>query len=77
MEPATTPEPAGFSDLSEAEQLRNLQARWDRIIQRPGDIPVAKSHLALAEERLVEYRRDQSRAQPAHAVVNRLEKKER
>ena len=71
MEPATIPEPAGFSDLSKAEQIRYLQALWDRIAERPGDIPVPESHLTLAEERLVGYRRDPSRAQPAHDVVNR------
>jgi putative addiction module component (TIGR02574 family) len=77
VEPVTIPEPAGFSDLSKAEQIRYLQALWDRIAERPGDIPVAESHLALAEERLVEYRRDPGRAQPVHDVVNRLSKKER
>jgi len=54
-----------------------LQALWDRIAERPGDIPVPESHPALAEERFVEYRRDPSRAQPAHDVLNRLAKKER
>jgi putative addiction module component (TIGR02574 family) len=77
MEPATIPEPAGFSNLSKVEQIRYLQALWDRIAQRPGEIPVPESHLALAEERLVEYRRDPSRAQPARDVLNRLANKER
>ena len=77
MEPATIPERTEFSGLSKAEQIRYLQALWDGIADRPGDIPVAESHLALAEERHVEYRRDPSRAQPAHAVLNRLAKKER
>jgi uncharacterized protein YuzE len=35
------------------------------------------SNLILADERLVEYRRDPTRAQSAHAVVSRLAKKER
>jgi putative addiction module component (TIGR02574 family) len=77
MEPTTIPEPAGFSDLSKAEQIRYLQALWDRIAERPGEIPVPESHLALAEERLAEYRRDPSRAQPAREVLDRLAKKER
>ena len=76
MEPATIPEPAGFSKLSKAEQIRYLQALWDRIAERPGDIPVPESHLALAEERLAEYRRDPSRAQPARDLLNRLAKKD-
>ena len=77
MEPTTIPDPAGFSDLSKAEQIRYLQALWDRIAERPGEIPVPESHLALAEERLAEYRRDPSRARPAHDVLDRLAKKER
>jgi putative addiction module component (TIGR02574 family) len=77
MEPTTIPEPAGFSDLSRAEQIRYLQALWDSIAERPGEIPVPESHLALAEERLAEYRRDPSRAQPARDVLDWLAKKER
>ena len=76
MEPATIPEPAGFNKLSKAEQIRYLQALWDRIAERPGDIPVPESHLALVEERLAEYRRDPSRAQPARDLLNRLAKKD-
>ena len=77
MEPITIPDPAGFSKLSTAEQIRYLQALWDRIAERPGEIPVPESHLALAEERLAEHRRDPSRAQSAHDVLNRLAKKDR
>ena len=77
MEPVTIPEPAGFSELSKAEQIRYLQALWDRIAERPGEIAVPESHLALAAERLAEYRRDPSRAQSARDVLDRLSKKER
>jgi len=76
MEPATIPEPAGFSDLSKSEQIRYLQALWDRIAERPGEIPVPESHLTLAEERLAEYRRDPTGARPACDVLDRLGKKE-
>jgi putative addiction module component (TIGR02574 family) len=72
MEPTTIPEPAGFNELSKAEQIRYLQALWDRIAERPGEIPVPDSHLALAEERLAQYRRDPSRARPARDVLDRL-----
>jgi len=58
MEPTTIPEPAGFSDLSKAQQIRYLQALWDRISERPDEISVPESHLKLAEERRAEYRRD-------------------
>jgi putative addiction module component (TIGR02574 family) len=65
-------DPPGFSELSKAEQIRYLQVLWDRITEKPGDVPVPESHLALAEERLAEYRRDPSRAQPAGDVLERL-----
>jgi putative addiction module component (TIGR02574 family) len=76
MEPTTIPEPAGFGDLPKTEQIRYLQALWDRIAERPGELPVPESHLALAEERLAEYRRDPSRAWSAHNVLDRLAKKD-
>ncbi len=50
-------EPPGFGQLSKAEQVRYLQALWDRISSAPGDLPAPESHLVLAEERLAEYRR--------------------
>ena len=31
------PEPPGFSDLTKAEQIRYLQALWDRIADQPGE----------------------------------------
>ena len=77
LEHATIPEPTGFSELSKAEQISYLQALWDRIAERPGEIPVPESHIALAEERLAEYRRDPSQARPAHDVFDRLAPKDR
>jgi putative addiction module component (TIGR02574 family) len=76
MEHATIPEPPGFSGLSKAQQIHYLQTLWDRITEKPGEIPIPETHLALAEERLAEYRRDPSRARPAHDVLDRLAKKE-
>ena len=73
----TIPEPAGFSDLSKAEQIRYLQALWDRISETPGDIPVPESHLNLAAERLAEYRRNPSRARPARDVLDQLKNTDR
>ena len=77
MENTTIPEPTGFSELSKAEQIRYLQALWDRIVERPGEIPVPESHIQLAEQRLAEYRRNPSQARPAHDVFDRLAKKDR
>lgn len=77
MEHTMIPEPMGFSELSKAEQIRYLQALWDRIAERPGEIPVPESHIELAEQRLAEYRLDPSQARPAHEVFDRLAKKGR
>jgi putative addiction module component (TIGR02574 family) len=77
MQHAAIPEPPGFAELSKAEQIRYLQALWDRIAERPGDLPVPESHLELAEERLAEYRRDPTRAHSAYEILDRLGKKRR
>src|SRR5207249_4521358 len=69
------PEPPGFSDLTKAEQIRYLQALWDRIADQPGELPAPESHLQLAEDRLASYRSDPYRARPAHDVLDRLAKK--
>lgn len=69
------PEPPGFSNLTKAEQIRYLQALWDRIADQPGELPAPESHLQLAEARLAAYRSDPHRARPAHDVLERLTKK--
>jgi putative addiction module component (TIGR02574 family) len=66
--------PSGFDELPKAEQVRFLQALWDQISERPGEIPVPESHLQLAEERLRRYRENPSSAQPAFDVIERLRK---
>jgi hypothetical protein len=68
-------QPPGFSDMSKAEQVRYLQALWDQIAERPGELPVPESHLELAEERLRRYREDSSAAPSAFDVLDRLAKK--
>ena len=70
-------EPTGFKSLSKAAQVRYLQKLWDSIADSPGQIPVPKSHLSLAKERLAEYRRDPTRARPAHEVIRDLAKPDR
>jgi putative addiction module component (TIGR02574 family) len=77
MEHGAIPEPPGFAELSKAEQVRYLQALWDRIAEQPGELPVPESHLTLAEERLAEYRRDPTRARSAHEVLDSLANKRR
>ncbi|MCK6555926.1 addiction module protein [Candidatus Binatia bacterium] len=72
MQQTTIAEPPGFTELSKTEQVRYLQDLWDRIAERPGELPVPESHLQVAEERLAEYRRDPSRARSAYEVIDRL-----
>jgi len=52
--------PPGFKSLSKAKQIRYLQALWDRIAERAAQVPVPRSHLSLAKERLAAFRRDSS-----------------
>ena len=77
MEGTVLPEPPGFAELTKAEQVRYLQALWDRIAEKPGELPVPESHLKVAEERLAEYRRDPTGARSAYEVLDRLGKKRR
>ena len=65
-------EPDGFADLSKAEQIRDLQALWDRISEQPDGVPVLASHLEVARERLEAYRRDPTQARSAFEVFDRL-----
>lgn len=74
MEHASVPDPPGFNDLSKAEQIRYLQALWDRISKNPADIPVLETHVTLAEQRLAGYRKNPKRVRPAYEVLDRLRK---
>ena len=72
MHHTSIPEPPGFGELSKAEQIRYLQALWDRIADGGAEIPVPESHLSLAERRLADYRQDPTQARPADDVLKRL-----
>lgn len=75
MPETSIPVPPGFAEMSKAEQVRYLQALWDRIAASPGEIPVPESHLELAEARLRRYREDPSSARSAFEVLDRLSKR--
>jgi putative addiction module component (TIGR02574 family) len=70
-------DPPGFGSLSKAEQIRYLQALWDRISETPGELPVPASHLRLTRERLADYRRDPTRARSPRDVLRRLANRNR
>ena len=72
MEHTAIKEPDGFADLPKVEQIRYLQALWDRISEQPADVPVLPSHLEVARERLAAYRRDPTQACSAFEVFDRL-----
>jgi hypothetical protein len=77
MEHTMIPEPAGFAELSKVEQVRYLQALWDRIAEQPAELPVPERHLELAEERLAEYQLDRTRARAAFEILDRLTRQSR
>jgi hypothetical protein len=72
MSETSVTQPPGFTEMSKAEQVRYLQALWDQIAERPGELPVPQSHLGLAEERLKRYRENPSAANSAFDVIERL-----
>ena len=46
MADSPIPVPAGFSEMSKAEQILYLQALWDQISTSPGELPVPESKRA-------------------------------
>lgn len=72
MDHTAIPDPTGFGELSAIEQIRYLQALWDRVVDSGFEIPVPESHLALAEQRLADYRNAPERAQPAFELLDRV-----
>ena len=77
MKHTSVSDPPGFRDLPKAEQIRYLQSLWDRIAEKPCEVPFPESHLQLAEQRIEDYRRDPQRVRPAHEVLEGLAKKRR
>ena len=72
VDATSIPEPPGFSELSPTEQVRYIQMLWDRVFERPDDLPVPESHLEIVEERLADYRRGVSQVRPAFAIFDEL-----
>jgi putative addiction module component (TIGR02574 family) len=72
MTESTITAPPGFSQLSKAEQIRYLQALWDRIAESPTTLPVPESHLKLVEQRLKQRHDDPSSTPSALEVLDQL-----
>lgn len=51
-----TQPPAGFDDLSIAEQIDYVNALWEKITSRPSDVPVPEWHRDVLEDRLKQHR---------------------
>jgi len=47
--------PPGFDELTIDEQVEYLQALWDRIMPREGEISVPDWHMEIVQERLARY----------------------
>jgi putative addiction module component (TIGR02574 family) len=75
MTTMTLAEPAGFQQLSKLEQIRYLQALWDRIAGAPGELPLPPEHLEILESRLAAHREHPERARSAYEVIDRLAKR--
>jgi putative addiction module component (TIGR02574 family) len=72
VDATSIPDPPGYSELSTTEQVRYIQMLWDRVFERPEELPVPESHLQLAEERLESYLRDPSHARSAYDIIDEL-----
>ena len=77
MDHTAIPEPVGFAELSKIEQIRYVQALWDRSAEEPDDLPVPESHLALLKERLVERQRNPLPTRSAYAILDELSNRPR
>ncbi|MFT3773610.1 MAG: addiction module protein [Minicystis sp.] len=56
--------PAGFDDLPVDEQIDYVQALWDRIAAKEGQVPVPAWHRAVLDERLANLEADPDAGRP-------------
>ncbi|HRC84391.1 MAG TPA: addiction module protein [Thermoanaerobaculia bacterium] len=75
MATTTLAEPPGFAELTKDEQIRYLQALWERISDNPAEVPVSEEQLQLAQERWAACRAQPARSRSAFAVIDRLAQK--
>jgi putative addiction module component (TIGR02574 family) len=70
-------EPAEFSRLSKADQIRYVQMLWDKIASNPADVVAPDSHWLELQDRLADYRAHPNNTEPARDVLDRLATKPR
>jgi putative addiction module component (TIGR02574 family) len=59
--------PVGFDDLP-VDEIDYVQALWDRIAAREGQVPVPDWHRAILDERLAEHDADPDAGRPWEEV---------
>lgn len=64
--------PPGFDDLSTDEQVRYVEALWDRIAATPEEIRVPDWHRQLVSDRLAEYQSNPGAGRPWREVRDEL-----
>lgn len=67
--------PPGFDEISVEEQIDYVQALWDRIAERPDQIPIPAWHEEIIAERLESYRKDPSHVIPWEEVKAKAERR--
>lgn len=76
MSQSPLPEPAGFNQLSKAEQISYVQMLWDKIAAYPNDVDVPESHWQVLQDRLADYQSNPNKVAPARDVLERLANKQ-
>jgi putative addiction module component (TIGR02574 family) len=66
-----------IDSLSRDEKLDLLERLWDSLDLTKDELPVPEWQIALAEERLADYRRDPTRARSAFEMLDELERRVR
>jgi putative addiction module component (TIGR02574 family) len=56
--------PPGFEELSADEKLEYVQALWERVSERPEDVPVPDWHREVVAQRLAAHRRGDAISRP-------------
>ena len=75
MDHTAIPDPPGYADLSTEEQVRYIQALWDRVFEHPDDLPVPESHLEILEERMAERQSNPPPTRSAYEALDELTKR--